>query len=515
MTMTPERTGAQAFVLAAAFVAAVSLMPSASALDQLPEPLPPPPELLEGMDLGLTPEPMSPAEQAEQSRRTAAAPAGGRQTSRAIAQPVNLASAGTEPTTQAARRPVQTRADSGQSGAEYTDLQASGGGIPGVLTPELKREYAAARPRTQGMSARQLAPFFSLAKGSEGAALEASGTGDTSAYRQRLENAINAYMEIVSMADAGTEAREEAWYGVGRCEYRLGNWWKAFDALERSYPARYDPREVEARVKLEMFVGERLWQMGDAPAPDADLAGYQAASRVYRAVLFNQPRSDNAPLALLRQGDAAARDKDWDEAGKYYRQLVETYPDSDEAMRARSSLAETIYSKEWPTGMPEEAIKDVKMLMDDVYRTEDSLSPEAVERRSKAEAAVDGADAAMKLRQAKEYLAKMRTKKSRQGAAFLLSDIVSKYPNTPQAEEAKAILDSIGVRPLDTASKGTASSALTAESRYGEEGDSGVNYGFGASDAIPPMVELEPTSGLPPSPTRETVYGQPMGTNAP
>ncbi len=331
--------------------------------------------------------------------------------------------------------------------------------IPGVLMPTVNEEFydpafvpPARRIIRGGMSQRQLEPFFEEAKGFEKAALDAKGVNDEQNYRENLRKAVAGYMEIIAMADAGHEAREEAWYGVARCEYRNENWWKSFDALERSFPGEFDRAEVAGRVKLEMFIGERLWRMGRNPVPGARkdggvLTGYQAASRVYAAAIFNQPNSRDAPLALLRRGDAAAMEENWDDAAKFYRSVVQYYPESEPAMQARSSLAEAVYRQEWPAGLPEMAREDLNSLMTEVEGSERRLSVPAEDRRERAAILANNHEAEIKLRQAKDYMSKIRVKKSRDAAVFQLGQIVSHYPNTPQAHEAADILAGMGIDP--------------------------------------------------------------------
>ncbi len=344
---------------------------------------------------------------------------------------------------------------------EYFNLPIDDEGIPGVVMPEIDGSYAepggsvaaVGRPRQLGLTIRQLAPWFSLAKGSEGEALDAKKRGDDAAYKDQLGKSIGAYMDIVNMADASTDAREEAWYGIARCEYRLANWWKAFEALERSFPEYYEKNEVAGRMKLEMYIGERMWRMGNETVADAKsidgkpLTGYQAASRIYGAAVFNNPTDPDTALALLRRGDSAALDQNWKEASRYYRQVVEYFPESEQAMQARSSLTESIYRQEWPTGFPEAARTDVASLMDDVERADSRLSGEAEERRQRAVSLANNLEAETKLRHAKEYLKSFRVKKSRDAAVFLLGDVCSRYPNTTQANEAADILRGMGIEP--------------------------------------------------------------------
>ena len=406
--------------------------------------------------------------------------------------------------------------------ADYFDLPMNENAIPGVLLPEMDIPAASSRPARRGapaapvktgMTMKQLDPFFALAKGSEGAALNARSNGDNAAYYDQLGKARAAYQEIVSMADAGSEAREEAWYGIARCDYRLGNWWKAFEALERSFPEEYQAGEVAGRMKLETYIGERLWRFGASPAPDVvvdgvNLDGYRAAAQVYAAVMFNQPTNDDAPLALLRQGDAASFHNEWDEAARHYRTLIEYYPDSEQAMQARASLAESIYRQDWPTGMPEAARRDVQGIMEDVDRADTTLSIEAADRRRKAVGVANERDAEIKLRHAKEYLKSVRGRKSRDGAVFLLKDVVSLYPETSQAAEAADILASLGVESPLPATGGVQYPFGQPTSEYDATGSLAEDIfggGYVTLD-VPSAADIPSFGGLPNSPTRETVY---------
>ncbi len=528
---TPRRAARPAFFLAAAVVvpAAIFLMLSAPAGDPaVPAPLPPPPELL-GETAGPLPElPANP----EETRRALEPPAaiapapiepapavvyGGS----VAAAPMTVPAPRTVATIRAPLSDMTVSPPSRHMPEDYFNLPLEDEAVPGVVLPEIDRAYyarmggAAAPARRQaapGMSVRQLEPYFALAKGSEAMALESSQKGDEQVYREQLGKALDAYMAIIAMADASTEAREEAWYGVARCEYRRGNWWQAFDALERSFPKKFEKGEVAGRIKLEMYIGERLWRMGNDPVaganPDgAPLTGYQAASRVYAAAIFNQPTAQDAPLALLRRGDAAALEKDWKEAAKFYRQVIEYYPESEQAMQARSSLTESIYRQDWPAGFPEAARSDVALIMDDVERADSRLSDDALERRKRAVTVANDLEAETKLRQAKGYLKSIRVRKSRDAAVFLLGDIVSFYPNTPQAGEAADLLRRLGVQPPATLADGTRFPLTAGGSGAGAAPGQEIDFGIGGGSV---RVEGQSDRGggaLAPSPTRETVYG--------
>ncbi|MDR1534407.1 MAG: hypothetical protein LBU64_04830 [Planctomycetota bacterium] len=468
-----------------------------SAEPDIPIPLPPPPELLDGLGMGELPLPPAVSGDARETRLALEPPA-----LVAPPAPARDESPPSPPSPPPARPAASYRAGradliisppSSRLPEEYFDLPVDETPVPGVVLPEIDEAYIAGpdasgfpagRPVSPGLSLRRMAPFFALAKGSEAVAIEARRGGDAAMFAEQIAKAIDAYTDIVAMAGAGDEAREEAWYGVARCEYRRGNWWKAFDALERSFPRLFDRGEVAGRIKLEMFIGERLWRLGDAAAPDAfsegePLNGYQAASRVYAAAIFNQPTAQDAPLALLRRGDAAALDRDWEAAGKFYRQVVEYYPESEPAMQARSSLAESVL-RQYSDGMPEAAREDLGVIMDDVERAEAGLSGESEERRRRAVVRANDMEAETRLRHAREYLRNVRVRKSRDAAVFLLGDVVSHFPGTAQAGEAAEILRGLGIDPPMILSDG-ARFPITSGWSGREEGAGGTFFPAGSA----------------------------------
>ena len=117
-------------------------------------------------------------------------------------------------------------------------------------------------------------------------------------------------------------------------ERRLGQWSKVSAKCERlalEFPPG-DPRIVQARF----YLGEAQFAMGDQ----------LAAAREFRRVSDETPNDVLAPTALLRAGDAYAdlwRKPELDPtyaqtALSTYQELVNRYPASDAATRARSQI---------------------------------------------------------------------------------------------------------------------------------------------------------------------------------
>jgi hypothetical protein len=93
------------------------------------------------------------------------------------------------------------------------------------------------------------------------------------------------------------------------------------------------------------------------------------------------------------------------------------------------------------------ARQDLNSMMTEVEGSERRLSVPAEDRRERAAILANNHEAEIKLRQAKDYMSKIRVKKSRDAAVFQLGQIVSHYPNTPQAHEAADILVGMGIEP--------------------------------------------------------------------
>jgi len=87
--------------------------------------------------------------------------------------------------------------------------------------------------------------------------------------------------------------------------------------------------------QLEQFDPE---VMCDLAVARENAGQYQAATHLYSDIVQHHPRSRPAPLAALRLGQLLARMGQLDAASRWYHHVTRTWPDSQEALRARTEL---------------------------------------------------------------------------------------------------------------------------------------------------------------------------------
>ena len=262
-------------------------------------------------------------------------------------------------------------------------------------------------------------------------------------YRMALHNGVTG------------QAKDEAYLGLARCEEKQGNLWKAFLAVESSFPERdaliamtndERGREMERRLKIETRLGEALAQAGKAAVPDAAdksgkaMNGWAAAAAVYYAIVYNNPKTVFARKALVRRGDCLRQNGDYGEAEKSYRMLINTFPGTPEVAEANIALAALLAEKTSGNGgIRGDAEQETTAIFNAAAATPD-LKPELKEKLAEAQSAVRENKAQALLASVKNYYLKSGGKQGRQSAEFLLADIVARYPESSAAKEAAELL---------------------------------------------------------------------------
>lgn len=272
--------------------------------------------------------------------------------------------------------------------------------------------------------------------------------------RGEFEDAMAVYRMAIHNGVTG-RAKDEAYLGLARCEEKQGNLWKAFLAVESSFPTKdellalpNDRRgaELERRLKIEMRLAAALAELGSAPAPDATardgkpLNGYAAAAEVYHAIVYNNPRTAYARQALVRRGDCLRRNRDYDAAEKSYRLLINSFPGTPEVAEANIALAALLAEKTSGNGgIRGDAERETDAIFNAAATVPD-MKPELKEKLEAAKGAVDENKAQALLQSVKNYYLKRGGRRERESAVFLLSDIIARYPRTDAAREAGEIL---------------------------------------------------------------------------
>ncbi len=271
----------------------------------------------------------------------------------------------------------------------------------------------------------------------------------------RIDDAKAIYRMAIHNGAQGFEL-EEAYMGLARCEFRQGNYWNAFEALESSFPKEFDQDGVALRIKMELDLAGRLARMGKREATGApfkkDINGnmlpdriscLEASAIIYKAITFNDPKGPYAPRGLLMSGRC------YNELGMYkqsedeYRHLVETYPESVETEKAQAELVEVLAKKNAAAdkgieGEVQDEVQDRLLQAKAVAKN----SPEMAESVERANAALADTQSKAMLDKAEFYISRGNSK-SLSAAKFLLNDIIKRFPQTAAAKIAAERLEKL------------------------------------------------------------------------
>lgn len=297
-------------------------------------------------------------------------------------------------------------------------------------SPAAPRESAASR-HAQAIPVERLFRT-ALAKEGEG---EDGAAEALAIYRATLRNGATG------------EVAEEAWLGVARCELLLGNPWRAFLAVEQSFPSHYDARRVSERITLQIEIAKALEAQGMTPVDmgegeEKKSTGYEAASRIYERIVYNDPQHPFAPEALLRAGDCHRKIGNYDQAEFRYRQLLTHYEHAEAVGLARPSLAEVLARRHRATNPDAVRSEVADLLPPEELEVEMS---EAVRERTQAAHAVRNETEAESMYEKARYYAGTG-RRGRSAAIFLCEDILKRFPGTPSAVEAQTLLETLNAR---------------------------------------------------------------------
>lgn len=293
-------------------------------------------------------------------------------------------------------------------------------------------QEAGAAPATRKVSQPEQKHYYISAK-----RLELKGT-------ESVKDAMAIYRMALHNGASGA-AREEAYLGLARCEYRLGNYWRSFQAVQSSLPDQFDARALQLRSRMEMDLASILEQLAQKPVKgskgkdDKELSGYQAAAIIYEAVIYNDPKSDFARKALQRQALCYQNSGDLNEAEKSYYKLVNTFPRSQEALQAQPEMVKLLALKSKGEGGLRGKKYDEAI---DRIRQSKTISggKNFQEKVKQAEQAVQENAAETKFNEAM-YYRKRGGRQAQASAEFLLRDIIRRYPQTKAGKQAQELVE--------------------------------------------------------------------------
>jgi TolA-binding protein len=224
--------------------------------------------------------------------------------------------------------------------------------------------------------------------------------------------------------------------------FKIGRLWLDFPEVAKlneiqqvNYedPKHKLPAEAPAKVsKTPIFVPN----FSDKTRPTFDTVGNGTAA--LKAIWMNDPTGPLADDAMMLVASHYARTGNYIEADRYFRMLRETFPNSPHLQDAFLIGSHVKLMSYQGADYDGKTLTDAQMLKESTLR----LYPNMGESdRLRAELAkIEDAKAERDWQQVQLWL----RKKNKRAAAVMCHQLISNFPKSPQAEQAKAQLESMG-----------------------------------------------------------------------
>ena len=267
------------------------------------------------------------------------------------------------------------------------------------------------------------------------------------------------YLRQYGDADPDTAGRALA--RLARCLHATDNHVAAFNALEtvlRDYPSAATRVDL---LRMELVVGKRLMSPDATstilgPAGDSRAANRRQAAQIFRTIVEHDPYGPVAPEALYNLGQTLTLLEDTLAAQAAFQRILDQHPQSEFVEHARLGLM----TVDGASGSAHDRnVQEQIRIVRDVTANMTDGDAEALQQFEEVQLQVNEKKPAEMLRQADEYR-RMRTSHSLKSAEFLYTEIIYRYPRSPQAETARerlgtfkvpkaSISDRTGLKPVN------------------------------------------------------------------
>ena len=275
----------------------------------------------------------------------------------------------------------------------------------------------------------------------------------------------------------------EAQYYAGRSYEAMGKHYPAFVAYQKTVDVYPFTKRNEEIIEREYNLGNRLYKkhrgmlLGKEIMTDLD-----RAAEIFRKVKENAPFGKYGDQAQLMVGECYKKSEQYNEAMKEFQRLVDEYPRSRLAAKARYEAAQCTYlaslKPDYDQELTDDAIKEFRRIAE--TREGMSLSEEAKERIVMLEE-----KKAQSLFNTAKFYERQRHYKS---AAIYYKDIVNKYPASTPAQTAREKLALMEER----VEKKRLKAARFQERPKGESLWSMFSFKRKPKEAKPKVVKAEP-----------------------
>lgn len=245
----------------------------------------------------------------------------------------------------------------------------------------------------------------------------------------------NAFIEDSTGADLVWAAH----LGRAKTLMSLGRYEEAFEAVEKSYPPEAPPAKLlDERVALEMRLARRFMRLAAAEGTGAkngskSESSYQTASRIFEAVLYNDPGGSYAPAALVGLARARYGLGDLKGAEKRYLQALSRDLPEPVANAARLGAARCFLERRTGPSIQAERLRQAEQLLDAVVAVQ---SDAAQQEQQRVRHLLDCTEAERQLEEARFYLDR-GGRRARRAAQHLLRRLIRDHPGTPAAQSAR------------------------------------------------------------------------------
>jgi len=262
-----------------------------------------------------------------------------------------------------------------------------------------------------------------------------------------FDKAIELFRAIAFIDPQG-ELGQDALFSIAECRIGQSRYWDAYMTTEASFPAEFRPDAVKKRVALEAKIADHFFDIGEKESvrvpSGQSMTGFEAARKVYAAVLFNDPQDVAAPQAALRLAECHLALGQIEDAEKNARRLIYQYADSPQSWEGRAILAEILLKRKYERGkIPAQVFEEAAQLIRDC-QMQDNPSAALSARIASGQTVLDGSKAQDMLDNALFYLGRIGEPRQRKAGIFLLKDLVKKYPDTTAGKDALARLQRMG-----------------------------------------------------------------------
>lgn len=262
--------------------------------------------------------------------------------------------------------------------------------------------------------------------------------GDSLLMQEKYKEAMSAYAALVRRWPFSFFA-DDAQFKIGWCQEKLGDFDRAFRSYQvviDRYPAsEYFDRAIERQFAIAntFFAGEpqRIMRMPLLPS-------YERTIKKYQQIIRNAPHGRFAPAAQLRIGMCYQQMRRWSLAVDAFQRVIDRYFSSDEVDDAYYQIGATWFAAAnqsgYDAGAAEKAVDAFREFLD-LFPTSE-LAPQARENLGALKAQQSGGTLGI----ARFY----ESQKKWNAAAIYYEDIISRFPNSAEADVARERLRIIG-----------------------------------------------------------------------